>query len=59
MTKYTETTNTTGDLVIIQENEDGTVWSFMADSSNTQYQTYLRWLENPETALSTPIATEE
>lgn len=57
MKKYTETTNTTGDLVVIQENEDGTIWSFMADPSNTQYQIYLRWLENPEAALSTPIPT--
>ena len=58
MKKYTETTNSTGDLVVIQENEDGTIWSFMADPSNTQYQIYLRWLENPEAALSTPIVVE-
>jgi len=54
MKKYTETTNTTGDLVVIQENEDGTIWSFMADPANTQYKAYLRWLENPEAEQSTP-----
>jgi hypothetical protein len=58
MKKYTETTNSTGDLVVIQENEDGTIWSFMADPSNTQYQIYLRWLENPEAEQSTPMVTD-
>jgi hypothetical protein len=55
MKKYTETTNTTGDLVIIQENEDGTIWSFMADPANTQYQAYLKSLEAEQ---STPIVFE-
>jgi len=59
MKKYTKTINSTGDLVVIQENEDGTIWSFMADPSNTQYQIYLGWLENPEAEQSTPIVSSD
>ena len=35
-----------------------TVWSVPKDPANSDYQRYLAWLENPEAALSTPIATE-
>ena len=34
--------------------EDGKVWSIPIDPANSDYQRYLRWLENPE-AEETPI----
>lgn len=34
--------------VILRDNGDGTVTSFAADDSNSDYQRYLRWLENPD-----------
>jgi hypothetical protein len=48
MIKYTTQENTTGDLIIIQENEDGTIWSFAEDIANLDYQNYLKWLEDPD-----------
>jgi hypothetical protein len=50
--------------------DDGTVWAIPTDPANSDYQRYLRWLENPnevehlteiapQAALSTPIATPE
>ena len=42
--------------IIIRYNEDGTVSSFMKDLENSDYQRYLRWLENPnEVEHSTEI----
>ena len=32
----------------ITEYEDGTVICFLADPANSDYQRYLRWLENPD-----------
>ena len=34
--------------------DDGTVWAVPTDSANSDYQRYLRWLENPEAEQSTP-----
>ena len=28
--------------------EDGTVWGIPKDPANSDYQRYLRWLENPD-----------
>lgn len=40
---------------IIHQNADGTVSSFLADPSNTDYQAYLAWLEEG----NTPLPAEE
>jgi hypothetical protein len=34
--------------VIIRTDDDGKVWSFPNDPANSDYQRYLRWLENPD-----------
>jgi hypothetical protein len=33
---------------IIRNNEDGTLSTIPIDLGNSDYQAYLRWLENPE-----------
>jgi hypothetical protein len=38
---------------------DGKVWSIPMDETNSDYQRYLAWLENPEAEQSTPIVTDE
>ena len=47
MTKYTLIKNETGDIVK-RENDDETITYIPTDPSNSDYQRYLRWLENPE-----------
>jgi hypothetical protein len=37
---------------------DGQEYAVPCDESNSDYQRYLAWLENPETALLTPIVAE-
>ena len=40
--------------------DDGTVWAIPTDPANSDYQRYLRWLENPEAEQSTPsLAVDE
>jgi hypothetical protein len=41
--------------IIIRQNADGTVSSFLADPANTDYQAYLKWLEEG----NTPLPAEE
>jgi hypothetical protein len=38
---------------VIRHNEDGSISSIPLDPANSDYQRYLKWLENPE-AESTP-----
>ncbi len=40
---------------IIRFNEDGTITSFLFDKDNTDYQEYLKWLEEG----NTPLPAEE
>ena len=47
MTKQYNVEEFNGDTIIWYE-EDGRRISFMADLSNSDYQRYLRWLENPD-----------
>ena len=36
------------DTVLLRTNEDGTISSIPLDEGNSDYQRYLRWLENPD-----------
>jgi hypothetical protein len=44
---------------VIYYEEEGRRISFLPDPANSDYQAYLRWLENPEAEQSTPIVTED
>lgn len=48
---YTEIFDRNGDLACIQRSDGAAI---PTDPANSDYQVYLRWLENPEAALSTP-----
>ena len=43
---------------IICFNEDGTITSFLFDKDNTDYQEYLKWLEEGNTPLPADEPTE-
>ena len=49
MVKYEVT-----DTGIFRTDEDGKVWSIPLDPTNSDYQRYLKWLENPEAESTTP-----
>ena len=53
---YEIVTNTgpLGGQVIKRDNPDGTIDWIPMDESNSDYQRYLAWLENPEAELPTP-----
>jgi hypothetical protein len=57
MKRQYNTDNLMGQEVIWYE-EDGVRYSFTADPANSDYQRYLRWLENPEAEQSTPNLPE-
>ena len=46
--KYTEYTSNSGNQFIARENQDGTTSHIPVDLANSDYQRYLRWLENPD-----------
>ena len=48
-----------GDETIQRTNEDGSVSFIPKDLSNSDYQAYLAWLENPQGQQSTPMVTDE
>ena len=45
--QYNTESTPSGNTAIWYE-ENGTRYSFLADDSNSDYQRYLRWLENPD-----------
>ena len=54
MTTYKEVTNEVGVTFIEKTEDDGKIWLVPIDESNSDYQRYLAWLENPEAEQSTP-----
>ena len=42
---YTEITNSQGQKVIQRDNGDGTITSIPSDPANSDYQQYLKWVE--------------
>jgi len=46
MRNYVEVTSAMGNAVI-QYEENGVLYSIPKDSANSDYQRYLRWLEDP------------
>jgi hypothetical protein len=59
MPTYKEIETPLGGTVIQRTDEDGKVWWIPMDESNSDYQRYLAWLENPEAEQSTPIVIDE
>jgi hypothetical protein len=45
---YKEYTTSSGKIYIERTNEDGSCSYIPNDPTNSDYQRYLRWLENPE-----------
>jgi hypothetical protein len=45
---YTEIDTPSGGKCISAEYENGIIYLIPADESNSDYQRYLRWLEDPE-----------
>lgn len=43
-----------GDEVITMTGADGLKWTIPTDANNSDYQRYLRWLENPDADETTP-----
>jgi hypothetical protein len=58
MSKYEKVENDFGTM-IKQDNSDGSTSWIPADLANSDYQHYLRWLENPEAEHFTPMVTDE
>ena len=48
MIKYEVITDDLSSEMIKRENENGTVSFIPLEDSNSDYQAYLRWLENPD-----------
>jgi hypothetical protein len=47
-TTYEEVTDDFGGVIIKRTNADNSVTWIPADPANSDYQRYLRWLENPD-----------
>jgi hypothetical protein len=46
--KYELITYENNSQVILRTDEDNKTWSIPLDPANSDYQRYLRWLENPD-----------
>ena len=57
MFTYEKITNPSGVEIIIRTDNDGKVWSFTTDPTNSDYQAYLD-RDKPQAALSTPNLAE-
>jgi len=48
MTTYKkEISELSGDELVVKVDKDGKEWWIPSDATNSDYQRYLRWLENP------------
>jgi len=47
-TYRTETSELSGNELLIRIDSDGKEWLIPTDPANSDYQRYLRWLENPD-----------
>jgi hypothetical protein len=59
MKKYTKKINEKEAETIELDNENGSFLSIPIDESNSDYQGYLAWLENPEAEQFTPSVIDE
>jgi hypothetical protein len=50
---YEKNTDDRGNTTIIRTDENGLIWFIPTDPSNSDYQEYLAWLEDPN-AENTP-----
>ena len=48
MTSYEKITNEYGNELVLKTDKDGVISFIPIDESNSDYQRYLRWLENPD-----------
>jgi len=48
MTQYELVTDFLGVEMVKRIDTDGAIWWIPKDESNSDYQRYLRWLENPD-----------
>jgi hypothetical protein len=51
---YEEVTTEFGNIVIKRTDKDGSIWWIPTDPANSDYQRYLKWLENPEAESTQP-----
>ena len=58
MSTYTTYETESGQLFITRQDEDGRIYTIPSDPANSDYQRYLRWLENPEAEEFAPTITE-
>lgn len=48
MSKYETYETSFGEVYVKRTDADGNVWQIPNDPANSDYQRYLRWLENPD-----------
>ena len=53
-TIYQEITTDFGNKIIKKTDSDGVIWWIPLDPANSDYQAYLKWLENPEAEETQP-----
>lgn len=51
---YQVTQDELGNTNIIRIDKDGVMASIPTDPANSDYQAYLKWLENPNAEITTP-----
>ena len=57
--KYEKITYEDGLETIMRYDDNGISNSIPLNPSNSDYQAYLAWLENPQAALSTPMVIDD